>query len=459
MTPPDNPQLCEFPENIMSTNSNWTFPLVLQSPLALLVSLGGCDVYTKTDVALQINEKISQSLRYIVFYNNDPDDNDGIVQILSPPNDSSIVIPENIERLAFLSISTSAGVNLMSLIQKYSEATGRGAQFLQDGSEYWDLAMVVERLGTEQGTPPPPNSYSSSSNGIQGGNFFWFRLILFALLIMSPCCRGAYLWYNGGGRIRFRRNENGRIIGLQYISPMSYWFAPNGTQVNSQQIAGHMTEEEVLALPEIVYKGSPDLEPKGSDAQETKDGGGGDENEDDDDVPTLIDSDIVIRSGSADGNEQGDETTAPRAPIASESFREDIDHPEYDNLVTSCTTCSICIEEFEVGERLRLLPRCKHAFHTECIMPWLTERQGCCPLCKAKVLESEGDEGDQGRGRDVSTDADPTIQSQDDITEQSAPITSDRSEAEIRLSTRTSDATAHDGVTRRIELPTVPESR
>lgn len=93
MKPPDNPQLCEFPENFMSTTSNWTFPLVLRSPLALLVSLGGCDVYKKTEIALQINEKISQSLRYIVFYNNDPDDNDGIVQILSPPNDSGVVVP------------------------------------------------------------------------------------------------------------------------------------------------------------------------------------------------------------------------------------------------------------------------------------------------------------------------------------------------------------------------------
>jgi hypothetical protein len=33
-----------------------------------------------------------------------------------------------------------------------------------------------------------------------------------------------------------------------------------------------------------------------------------------------------------------------------------------------------------------LLPRCGHAFHTECILPWLTERQGCCPCCKALVV-------------------------------------------------------------------------
>jgi hypothetical protein len=331
----------------------------------------------------------------------------------------------------------------MGLIQKYSEATGKSPEFLQDGSETWDLAMVVERLDAEPGTPPPPNNFASSSNrGIHGGNFFWFRLILFALLIMSPCCRGAYLWWNGGGRIRFRRNENGRIIGLQYVSPMSYWFAPNGTQVVSQPIPEHLTEEEVLALPEIIYKGNPEMEPRGTSDQDTKDADA------DDNIPSLIDSDILVRSGSADSNDQNDETTGPRAPIASESFREELNNTEYDNIMTSCTTCSICIEEFEVGERLRLLPRCKHAFHTECIMPWLTERQGCCPLCKATVLENEGDD-DEGRSRDISTDAEPTIPSQDDVTDQSVPITSERSDADVRLSTGSSDPVTHDGATGR----------
>eukprot|EP00956_Cyclotella_meneghiniana_P016216 scaffold25497_cov68-Cyclotella_meneghiniana.AAC.7 len=58
-------------------------------------------------------------------------------------------------------------------------------------------------------------------------------------------------------------------------------------------------------------------------------------------------------------------------------------------LFVSSDCCSICIEEFVHGERLRILPRCSHAFHTDCILPWLTERQGCCPLCKTPVLPDE----------------------------------------------------------------------
>lgn len=52
------------------------------------------------------------------------------------------------------------------------------------------------------------------------------------------------------------------------------------------------------------------------------------------------------------------------------------------------TSCAVCIEEYNVGDKLRQLP-CQHVFHTECIVPWLTERHTSCPLCKAQVLLTE----------------------------------------------------------------------
>jgi hypothetical protein len=66
------------------------------------------------------------------------------------------------------------------------------------------------------------------------------------------------------------------------------------------------------------------------------------------------------------------------------------------DMSTTCTMCSICIDEFEAGERLTLLPRCQHAFHRDCIMPWLMERQGCCPLCKKHVLHAEQQTDSEG---------------------------------------------------------------
>ncbi|KAL9224067.1 hypothetical protein vseg_000139 [Gypsophila vaccaria] len=46
--------------------------------------------------------------------------------------------------------------------------------------------------------------------------------------------------------------------------------------------------------------------------------------------------------------------------------------------------CSVCLAEFEDVELLRLLPKCKHAFHIHCIDQWL-ESHSTCPLCRQKV--------------------------------------------------------------------------
>lgn len=46
--------------------------------------------------------------------------------------------------------------------------------------------------------------------------------------------------------------------------------------------------------------------------------------------------------------------------------------------------CAVCLSKFEDIEILRLLPKCKHAFHIECIDYWL-EKHSSCPLCRRKV--------------------------------------------------------------------------
>ncbi|KAB5582665.1 RING-7 protein [Coniochaeta sp. 2T2.1] len=43
--------------------------------------------------------------------------------------------------------------------------------------------------------------------------------------------------------------------------------------------------------------------------------------------------------------------------------------------------CSICTEDFKVGEDVRVLP-CDHKFHPPCIDPWLINVSGTCPLCR-----------------------------------------------------------------------------
>ncbi|XP_006646449.1 RING-H2 finger protein ATL66 [Oryza brachyantha] len=44
--------------------------------------------------------------------------------------------------------------------------------------------------------------------------------------------------------------------------------------------------------------------------------------------------------------------------------------------------CSICLGEFEEGEKVRSLPPCGHGFHPGCVDAWLLSRPSC-PLCRS----------------------------------------------------------------------------
>ncbi|KAF8411404.1 hypothetical protein HHK36_003953 [Tetracentron sinense] len=52
--------------------------------------------------------------------------------------------------------------------------------------------------------------------------------------------------------------------------------------------------------------------------------------------------------------------------------------------------CAVCLNEFEDDETLRLLPKCDHVFHPECIDAWLASHT-TCPVCRANLVPEPGE--------------------------------------------------------------------
>ncbi|XVF46116.1 hypothetical protein PTKIN_Ptkin03bG0000900 [Pterospermum kingtungense] len=51
------------------------------------------------------------------------------------------------------------------------------------------------------------------------------------------------------------------------------------------------------------------------------------------------------------------------------------------------TDCPICLGEFAEGEKVGVLPMCRHGFHARCIDIWLLSNSSC-PLCRQAMLDN-----------------------------------------------------------------------
>ncbi|XP_047167031.1 E3 ubiquitin-protein ligase ATL6-like [Vigna umbellata] len=81
--------------------------------------------------------------------------------------------------------------------------------------------------------------------------------------------------------------------------------------------------------------------------------------------------------------------------------------------------CAVCLCEFEDTETLRLIPKCDHVFHPDCIDEWLSSHT-TCPVCRANLVPTESQESDANNGVAAVPDPQmltPDLEAQNDAVE------------------------------------------
>jgi hypothetical protein len=317
--------------------------------------------------------------------------------------------------ISMLSIGFSSGDHLLMDMWKESlkyDDADKSVRYL-DSTAFLPLDSA-ERTGDEWLFPVsvdglPPRRGSTRARFLL---VFVFVTLMFPVVRMLMYCCVHY------HDLQWRRNERGWIVGFNWTrrnheGNEGVWNLAGFQMgvVRGRPVTHTLTKEQVCALPTIQF-GVDDLKDVirkyRGDVVENDECTTGAEDEDEEGTSTSTNLEVkppaAAEVSTVDENNastdilsnEGDarvhtEDTANDAEGATND-KKDAPVEKKDNAFVqaafdSCVSCSICICEFEHGEEIRLLPECGHAFHTECILPWLTEKKNLCPLCQQKVNE------------------------------------------------------------------------
>ncbi|XP_030443711.1 RING-H2 finger protein ATL78-like [Syzygium oleosum] len=73
--------------------------------------------------------------------------------------------------------------------------------------------------------------------------------------------------------------------------------------------------------------------------------------------------------------------------------------------------CIICLSEFATNDRVRILPKCHHRFHVQCIDKWLNSHSSC-PTCRHCLIETCQKTVDCGSARASTAEPSPSSPTQ-----------------------------------------------
>eukprot|EP00984_Skeletonema_dohrnii_P006334 scaffold2262_cov107-Skeletonema_dohrnii-CCMP3373.AAC.13 len=358
-------------------------------PVAILAKRGQCTYETKAKVASTLTSPHGV-VRFVIVYDDKMEDGEHLITMMPKDGHDEEEARRMYEELGLVFVSYESGMALHEYLNTQPSYVNKqgGPQILIDGTDGWF----------------PPYNQSAAS--------FAFLLMLFGCV-----CSFSVFLSTSSAMGRGNNNNNSEAVNEHHLFLLGGGGGDNngeegmnGTGRNTRRRRGNglrlLTMEEVETLPTIEYTScSSESDVMSSSEEEDRQSGSsssrGLELRDKTDMPYLNDNgeddlDVEGLGTPHDGHppRRNEEEDDQLSGGGGGGLCQALKSPKKEDPYFRHASCSICLDEYEMGEQIRVLP-CQHTFHSECIFPWLTERSPTCPLCKAMFEAVHVDEEEQ----------------------------------------------------------------